>query len=67
MQIEHHLFPKICHIHYPAISQIVKQTAREYNLPYLENASFTTALYSHYRMLKKLGRQAKPVPATLRP
>jgi len=57
MQIEHHIFPKICHIHYPAISDIVKQTALEFGLPYHENTSFVTALGSHFRMLKKLGRQ----------
>ncbi|MVM32143.1 acyl-CoA desaturase [Spirosoma sp. HMF4905] len=55
-QIEHHLFPKICHIHYPAISAIVKRTAAECNLPYLENRSFGSALASHFRLLKKLGR-----------
>lgn len=57
-QIEHHLFPKICHIHYPAIGKIVKETALEFNLPYIENATFTNALASHYRMLKKLGKEA---------
>lgn len=57
-QIEHHLFPKVCHIHYPAIATIVKQTAHEFNLPYIENPSFFKALQSHYRMLKKFGQQA---------
>lgn len=55
MQVEHHLFPKICHIHYPAISKIVKKTAQEYNVIYNENITFLGALKSHYRMLKKLG------------
>lgn len=55
-QIEHHLFPKVCHIHYPAITAIVKRTAEEHNLPYLENPTFVSALQSHYRILKKLGR-----------
>ncbi|HEY8402102.1 MAG TPA: acyl-CoA desaturase [Cytophagaceae bacterium] len=55
MQIEHHLFPKICHIHYPAISEIVKKTALEFNVPYIENRTFFSALKSHYRMLKKFG------------
>ncbi|SHL10044.1 fatty acid desaturase family protein [Hymenobacter psychrotolerans] len=55
-QIEHHLFPRICHIHYPALSGIVRQTALEFGLPYLENPSFAGALQSHYRMLRKLGR-----------
>lgn len=57
-QIEHHLFPKVCHIHYPAISDIIKQTAQEFNLPYIESPSFFAALQSHYRMLKKFGSQA---------
>ncbi|WP_194774460.1 fatty acid desaturase family protein [Pararhodonellum marinum] len=54
-QVEHHLFPKICHIHYPAISEIVKETAEEFDLPYHENATFFTALKSHYMFLKKAG------------
>ncbi|QHW00936.1 fatty acid desaturase family protein [Spirosoma endbachense] len=55
-QIEHHLFPKVCHIHYPAITNIVRQTAHEFDLPYLENRSFGSALYSHFRLLERLGR-----------
>jgi linoleoyl-CoA desaturase len=57
-QIEHHLFPRICHIHYPALSQIVKQTALEYGIPYVENPSFAAALQSHYRVLRKYGKEA---------
>ena len=57
-QIEHHLFPKVCHIHYPEISKIVKQTAQEFNLPYIESPTFFAALQSHYRMLKKFGKEA---------
>lgn len=55
-QIEHHLFPKICHVHYGRISVIVKQTAMEYDIPYYENHTFFSALRSHFRLLKKLGR-----------
>lgn len=55
-QIEHHLFPKVCHIHYPAIAAIVKQTAHEFDLPYLENATFGSALLSHYKILQTLGQ-----------
>lgn len=64
-QIEHHLFPQICHIHYREISEIVKKTAQEFKLPYVENRSFRSALVSHYRMLKLLGRYEKlsAVPA----
>jgi linoleoyl-CoA desaturase len=56
-QIEHHLFPKVCHIHYPAITAIVKRTADEFGLPYLENRSFGSALQSHFRLLEKLGQR----------
>lgn len=59
MQVEHHLFPKICHIHYPAISEIVKTTALEYGVPYNENATFLIALKSHYQVLKKFSMDAR--------
>lgn len=54
-QIEHHLFPNICHIHYEHISPIVEQTAKEFNLPYHEKTRFRDALSSHFRMMKNLG------------
>lgn len=63
-QIEHHLFPKVCHIHYPAISGIVRQTAQEFGLPYIENPTFFKALQSHYRMLKKFGLHAYQLQQT---
>lgn len=55
-QIEHHLFPNICHIHYRKISSIVEQTAHEFGLPYNLKPSFFNALNSHIRKLKSLGR-----------
>lgn len=55
-QVEHHLFPTICHVHYSKISNIVKQTAEEFNLPYLAKDTFAGALWSHEVMLYKLGR-----------
>ena len=54
-QVEHHLFPKICHVHYPEISKIVKETAKQHNVPYIENKTFLSALKSHSKMLKKYG------------
>ena len=59
-QIEHHLFPNICHIHYKKISEIVRKTAEEYNIPYNVEPTFITALASHGAMLKKLGRGNNP-------
>jgi len=54
-QIEHHLFPEICHVHYPAIAKIVKQTAQEYGIPYHVIPTFAGALLAHAKMLKFLG------------
>ena len=54
-QIEHHLFPNICHVHYPKISKIVKETALEFNLPYYQNTLFG-AIASHTRLLARLGK-----------
>lgn len=58
MQVEHHLFPKVCHIHYRKLSEIVKATAEEFNVPYIEQPSFYSALKSHYKILKQMGRDA---------
>ena len=55
-QIEHHLFPKICSIHYPEISLIVEKTAKEFKIPYNHHDTFRQAVASHYRTLKKFGR-----------
>ncbi|MEZ4886910.1 MAG: acyl-CoA desaturase [Chitinophagales bacterium] len=55
-QIEHHLFPHICHIHYPNIAPIVAKTAEEFGLPYNEYPTFSSALKSHFRQLKKFGQ-----------
>jgi linoleoyl-CoA desaturase len=56
-QVEHHLFPKISHIHYPAISKIIKERCRELRLPYLEHRTMIEATVSHVKFLKKLGRK----------
>ncbi len=54
-QIEHHLFPRVCHVHYPAISTLVEQTCREFGVRYGEHASFRAGLSSHYRWLRRMG------------
>lgn len=55
-QVEHHLFPTICHVHYPKISKIVESTAKEFGLPYKKQKTFVGALWSHEIMLWRLGR-----------
>ncbi len=55
-QIEHHLFPKISHIHYPAISRIIKQVCGEYGITYIEYARVRYAVASHISFLKLMGK-----------
>ncbi|MBI2270067.1 MAG: acyl-CoA desaturase [Bacteroidetes bacterium] len=56
-QIEHHLFPNISHVHYPAIAPIVEKTAYEFGLPYNMKPTFFGALKSHLRTLKEFGER----------
>lgn len=55
-QIEHHLFPKISHVHYPAISKIIKQACDEFGVEYIEYRRMRHAVASHVAFLKQLGR-----------
>lgn len=55
-QNEHHLFQSVHHYHYPAIRKIVKQTCEEYNVKYNEFSNYQSALYSHYKLLKKYSK-----------
>jgi linoleoyl-CoA desaturase len=59
-QIEHHLFSKICHVHYPAISKVVEQACRDFGIRYAAHRSLLGAIASHYRWLVMMGR---PVPS----
>ncbi len=56
-QVEHHLFPKVSHIHYPNISKIVKQTCKELGVPYLEHKTMGEAIRSHIAHLKLMGKK----------
>ena len=55
-QIEHHLFPRICHIHYPALAPLIEETCREFGVRYVAHATLRQGLASHYRWLKQMGR-----------
>jgi len=54
-QIEHHIFPHISHVHYNNIAKIVKETAKECQLPYNEYKTFRSAVIAHFKHLKELG------------
>ncbi|WP_132056043.1 fatty acid desaturase family protein [Pseudocnuella soli] len=56
-QIEHHLFPRIAHIHYPALSAIVQEHCQKFGLPYHSFPSVSQAVKSHVALMKKFGQQ----------
>lgn len=61
-QLEHHLFPGVCSVHYPAISSIVERMCNEHDVPYREHPTLGMAMRSHYRQLRTFGR-SRPSPA----
>jgi linoleoyl-CoA desaturase len=54
-QIEHHLFPRISHVNYPAISKLVEQVCRDFGVTYTEHKSFREGVASHFRWLRRMG------------
>ena len=61
-QVEHHLFPRVSHIHYPALSKIVKEKCEAFDLPYNCVPTLRKAVASHFRLIRLLGKK----PAELR-
>lgn len=62
IHIVHHIFPHICHVHYRAITPILKKTAEEFGLEYKENKTFFEAMKKHMGMLKQLSNPDSKVP-----
>ncbi len=60
-QREHHLFPRIAHVHYPAIAHLVREVCDEQGVAYCENRTVGMALRSHYRFVRHMG--TRPVVA----
>ncbi|MFT3947319.1 MAG: acyl-CoA desaturase [Agriterribacter sp.] len=56
-QIEHHLFPRISHIHYPALSRFVKAECNAFQLPYNSIPTMSAAIASHFRFIKLMGQK----------
>jgi linoleoyl-CoA desaturase len=59
-QIEHHLFPRVAHTHYPGIAEIVRRNAAKHGIRYTAQPSLFAALRSHQRHLRTLGRMGRP-------
>jgi linoleoyl-CoA desaturase len=54
-QVEHHLFPRISHVHYPALFPIVRSVCEESRVRHLSHDTIGRALRSHVRYLRRLG------------
>jgi linoleoyl-CoA desaturase len=55
-QIEHHLLPRICHVNFPALSNVVEETCKKFGIKYNQHASFLAGLASHFRWLREMGK-----------
>ncbi|MFC3679534.1 fatty acid desaturase family protein [Bacterioplanoides pacificum] len=55
-QVEHHLFPRVSHIHYPQLHQLLRQECQQRNLTLRSYPSLPAALRGHYNHLRQLGR-----------
>jgi linoleoyl-CoA desaturase len=59
-QIEHHLFPTLSHVNYPAICAIVESTCREFGVDYKTHPSLGGAMASHFRWLRRMALSDTP-------
>jgi linoleoyl-CoA desaturase len=59
-QVEHHLFPRVSHVHYKAISKIVQEHCEKFGVPYHSYPTMTGAVLSHIRVMKQLGKPGIP-------
>jgi linoleoyl-CoA desaturase len=63
-QAIHHLFPRVSHVHYPALAPHVAQTCAEYGIPYKVRHTMLALVSSQYRWLRRMGRGDDPAPVT---
>ena len=56
-QVEHHLFPRVSHVHYPALSKIVRNACNMHGIPYHDFPNMRSAIVSHFKVMKQLGKR----------
>jgi linoleoyl-CoA desaturase len=61
-QVEHHLFPRISHVHYPALSKIVQEVCTKHNIAYHNYPTMWSAVVSHFKFMKELGKRPDVLP-----
>jgi len=65
-QVEHHLLPDVCHVHYPALAGMVEATCLAHGIPYRAQPTLRAAIAAHYRFLRALGRSSADAPPSAR-
>jgi len=58
-QIEHHLFPRISHVHYHKLAPVVKEWCKEHKLRYAYYPTLGSNVASCYRYLNHMGQESK--------
>jgi linoleoyl-CoA desaturase len=58
-QVEHHLFPKVCHVHYRALSEIVEETCATHGVRYRAQPTFRAAIVANMRWLRQMGQPTR--------
>ena len=64
-QIEHHLFSRVCHTHYPSLAPIVRAVCERHGVTYRVHQTFAGAVMSHVRWLQRMGRATVRTPVAL--
>ena len=55
-QVVHHLFPKVCHLHYPALAKLVAKYCAEHGIAYHCHPTLRSAFAAHIRFMRAMGR-----------
>lgn len=63
-QVEHHLFSRVCHTHYPAMVPVVREVCDRHSVRYRSHVGLWPALVSHTRWLRRMGRKTEGSPAS---
>lgn len=66
-QVEHHLFPRVSHIHYPALSPIVQKVCEKHDIPYYNYPTMWSSVKSHWKMMRLFGQNQFPPDGSLTP
>jgi fatty acid desaturase (delta-4 desaturase) len=53
--VEHHLFPAICFVHYPAIRKIVAEEAEKIGVPYASYRTLPGIFVEFLKFVKDMG------------